>query len=137
MAAAEGEELPAGWAFDATGQPTRDAMVALEGMLAPMAGAKGWAIALMVEALTGGVVGPHLATEIADPFSPTDAGHPQGIAHLLLAIDPATLDVDGRWQERLDQLCGEIVSAGDGFRVTATHFPKRSLPISRSSSPTQ
>lgn len=111
-AAAAGRALPEGWAFDADGAPTTDASAALAGMLAPMAGAKGAALAFLVEALTGGIVGPSLATEVADPLSAATVADPQRIAHLVMALDPASLDVNGEGEERLTKLAGRIAAAG-------------------------
>jgi len=110
--AASGGQIPAGWAYDADGSPTTDAHAALAGLLAPLGGAKGFALAFLVESLTAGMVGPSLAAEIADPLAPLSAGDPQRIAHLVIAIDPACLDVDGDSHARLDRLGSSIVSAG-------------------------
>ena len=111
-AAAAGRDLPDGWAFDADGAPTTDPAAALAGMLAPMAGAKGAALAFLVEALTGGVVGPSLATEVADPLAGSTIADPQRIAHLVIALDPRSLDVDGHGEERLTRLADRIAAAG-------------------------
>lgn len=120
-AAALGERLPDGWAFDADGAPTNDPQAALTGMLAPLGGAKGFALALLVEALTGGIVGPHLAGDVADPLSPAAAGQAQRIAHLLIAVDPARLDVDGGGRNRLTEL-GQRVEAAGGRLPGASHL---------------
>jgi (2R)-3-sulfolactate dehydrogenase (NADP+) len=56
--AQSGEPLEPGWAFTADGQPTTDAKAALSGMLAPLGGAKGYALAVLVESLTGALIGP-------------------------------------------------------------------------------
>jgi (2R)-3-sulfolactate dehydrogenase (NADP+) len=107
-----GEALPEGWALDSTGAPTVDAQAALVGMLAPLGGAKGYAIALLVEALTGGLVGPALSTDVSDMFDADVVAVPQRIAHLVLAIDPARMDVDGKAQQRLDALAANVGQAG-------------------------
>lgn len=106
------EQLPEGWALDSHGNPTVDPEAALAGMLAPLGGAKGFAIALLVEALTGGIVGPALSTDVADMFDADAATVPQRIAHLVLAIDLSHLDVDGDAQRRLDGLAESVVKAG-------------------------
>ena len=73
--AARGEPIPGHWAFYADGSPTTDAAVALAGMLAPLGGAKGFALAFAVEALTAGSIGPRLSGDVPDPFSvPLAAG---------------------------------------------------------------
>jgi (2R)-3-sulfolactate dehydrogenase (NADP+) len=104
------EPLPAGWAVDRAGAPTSDPHSALDGMLAPMAGAKGFALALLVEMLTGALVGPSLAVDVADMFDRSQDATPQGIAHLAIAIDPACLGASGA--HRLDQLADSIAEAG-------------------------
>lgn len=111
--AQRGEPLPEGWAFTADGEPTTDAHAALDGMLAPLGGAKGFALAFLVEALTAGLVGPALSTEVVDMFDPADSARPQQIAHVVLALDPARLDVDGKGGgERLDRLADAVTAAG-------------------------
>jgi len=84
-----GETIPAGWAFDAEGQPTTDPAAALAGTMAPMGDAKGTALALMVELLAAALTGANLASEAAS-FLDAD-GPPPGTGQLLLALDPATL----------------------------------------------
>jgi len=89
--AARGEDLPAGWAMDASGNPTTDAQVALRGMLAALGGTKGAALALGIEALTGGLIGPHLSAEVPDLFDPAMDTRAQGLAHLVMTLDAAAL----------------------------------------------
>lgn len=120
-AAARGSELEPGWALDADGRPTRDPQQALAGMLAPFGGAKGWVIALLVEMLTGGLVGPHLSRDVADPLSAAAEGAPQRIAHLVLALDGSLLDVDGLADERVASLLTSVTEAGG--RVPGERYP--------------
>lgn len=110
--AKRGERLPDGWAVDSSGAPTTDPQAALAGMLAPLGGGKGFALAFMVEALTGGAIGPALAGDVPDMFDPQQSARPQQIAHLVLALDPGILAIDGRAPERLDALAARVVAAG-------------------------
>jgi (2R)-3-sulfolactate dehydrogenase (NADP+) len=48
VAASKGETIPEGWALDAEGKPTTDAVAALGGTLLAMGGVKGAALALVV-----------------------------------------------------------------------------------------
>lgn len=111
-AAQRGEPLEPGWAFTSTGEPTLDASAALAGMLAPLGGAKGFALAFLVEALTAGLVGPTLSRDVPDMFDPADASKPQSIAHLVLALDPGRFGFDDASQERLDALASAVGAAG-------------------------
>jgi (2R)-3-sulfolactate dehydrogenase (NADP+) len=72
VAARDGKAIPLGWAVDSAGQPTTDANAALAGMLLPLGGAKGAALALMVEVLAAALTGANFAFE-ASPFL-DDAG---------------------------------------------------------------
>ncbi len=90
MAAAQkGEPIPEGWAFDGEGRPITDARAALAGTMAPMADAKGAALALMVELLAAGITGASYAAEASSFF--TAEGPPPGTGQLLIALDPAAL----------------------------------------------
>ncbi|HEY2441641.1 MAG TPA: Ldh family oxidoreductase [Streptosporangiaceae bacterium] len=111
--ARRGEPLPPGWALDAAGQPTTDAQMALEGMLSPLGGAKGFALALVVEALAAGLAGPRLSADVPDMFSAPDAGRPQELGHLLIMIDPARFGTQpGDAPDRLDRLAASVQSHG-------------------------
>ena len=85
----KGEPIPEGWAFDSDGRPTTDPKAALEGFMAPMAGAKGAALALMVELLAAGVTGANYGHEAASFF--TADGAPPGTGQFILALDPEAL----------------------------------------------
>lgn len=86
-ASQKGEPIPADWAVDAAGQPTTDANAALGGTLQPSGGAKGAALALMVEVLAATLTGAHLAAEASSFFD--GDGPPPGVGQFLIAIDPA------------------------------------------------
>lgn len=117
------EPLPDGWAVDSSGVPTNDPDAALAGMLAPLGGGKGFALAFLVESLAGGAVGPQLAVDVPDMF---DAGHdtsPQRIGHLIITLDPALVDVDGEGQNRLDTLAANIQEAGGRIPGASRQLP--------------
>ena len=106
-----GAELEPGWAFTKDGAPTTDAKEALAGMLAPLGGAKGYALAVLVESLTGVLIGPTLSKNIPDMFNHDFDSAPQEIAHFVIAIDASKLSVDGE-NSRLAEFAGEVSSAG-------------------------
>ena len=106
-----GVELEPGWAFTKDGAPTTDAKEALAGMLAPLGGAKGYAIAVLVESLTGMLIGPTLAKDIPDMFASDQDAIPQEISHFVIAIDAAKLSVDGK-NSRTLEFAEEVNIAG-------------------------
>jgi len=86
LAQKAGTSIPEGWAFDAQGQPTTDPDAAMAGTMVPAGGAKGAALALMVELLTAGLAGANFAYEASSLFD--DAGGPPDLAHFVLVLDP-------------------------------------------------
>ena len=90
-AAKSGGAIPEGWAVNEKGEPITDAKAALLGMLAPLGGAKGFALGLMVEALSAGVSGGSLSTSVPDMFRSEDDVKPQSISHTVITIDPSDL----------------------------------------------
>ena len=106
-----GAELEPGWAFTKDGAPTTDAKEALAGMLAPLGGVKGYAVAVLVESLTGMLIGPTLAKNIPDMFAASQDALPQQISHFIIAIDAAKLSVDGN-TGRTAEFASEVSAAG-------------------------
>jgi (2R)-3-sulfolactate dehydrogenase (NADP+) len=83
----QGVPIPDDWALDQDGQPTTDAQAALQGTMLPLGGAKGAALAGMVEALAAGATNAAFAFN-ASSFLNAD-GPPPGTGQLLLAFAPA------------------------------------------------
>ncbi len=81
-----GENIPEGWALDADGVPTTDPVEALKGTVLPMAGPKGYGLALFIDLvsglLSGSKYGPDLLT-FHKPLGPT------GVGATFVAIDIA------------------------------------------------
>lgn len=110
-AAKNGGSIPEGWAVDKDGKSITDAKAALMGMLAPLGGAKGFALGLMVESLSAGLSGGALSTEIPDMFNPDDDTKPQGISHTVITIDPSDLG-DSASYDDFNKLAGQIKKSG-------------------------
>lgn len=128
--AKSGRELPDGWALDAEGTPTNDPAAALTGMLSPLGGAKGYALAFMVEALTAGLFGPILSAEMPDFFDETQQGNPQQIAHFVIALDPvktAVPNVRADYLERMRRLADLTEEAG-GRVPGSRRMPPETIP---------
>lgn len=83
----KGEKIPADWALDVDGNPTTDPAAGLAGTMLPLGGAKGTALALMVELLAAGLTGANFATEASSFLDPK--GPPPGTGQLLIAFDPS------------------------------------------------
>jgi (2R)-3-sulfolactate dehydrogenase (NADP+) len=106
-AAKRGEELPEGWALDRHGKPTTDPSEALAGMNAPLGGAKGYGLAMMVDVLSAGLTGANFSMEASGLLD--NIGGPPGLGQLFVAFDPARFGVSG-FNERINTYADEIVS---------------------------
>ena len=114
MAAAKaGQDIPEGWAFDAEGNATTDATSALAGTMAPMGGAKGAALALMVEVLAATLTGANGSRDAASFFD--GDGPAPGVGQLIIAIRADAGLGDG-FAERMTALATAIETQ-DGARL--------------------
>lgn len=84
LAARRGELIPEGWALDSYGETTTDAAAALKGVMLPFAGAKGSALAMLVDIMGGVLSGSGFAGTIRDMT--LDFSEPQDVGHFFLAI---------------------------------------------------
>jgi (2R)-3-sulfolactate dehydrogenase (NADP+) len=109
-AAQKGQPIPAGWAVDEHGNPTTDAKIALKGALQPIGGAKGAALALMVEILAVALTGAAFSSEASSFFDAE--GPPPGVGQLLIAIDPDAFAGRDLFLDRLAVLARTIENDG-------------------------
>lgn len=107
-----GDRIPDDWAFDADGRPTTDPEAALGGLMAPLGGAKGIALALMVELLAAGLTGANYAPEMTSFLD--DVGGPPNAGQFMIAIDPGAFSADAG--ERFLQFA-RMIEAEEGARL--------------------
>jgi LDH2 family malate/lactate/ureidoglycolate dehydrogenase len=100
-----GQRLSEGWAIDASGMPTTDPQAAIDGLLLPMAGHKGYAISFMMDVLSGVLTGSSFGADVVGPYVPDERS---GCGHLVIAIDIAAIMPRERFVERMDQLITTI-----------------------------
>ncbi|MEU4427204.1 Ldh family oxidoreductase [Actinoplanes sp. NPDC024001] len=98
-----GEPIPEGWAVDAEGVPTTDPQAAIDGVLAPMAGHKGYAISFMMDVLSGVLTGSNYATGVVGPYVPDRRS---GCGHLVIALRIGAFTEPDGFAQRLDDLIG-------------------------------
>lgn len=120
LARQRGEAIPPGWAITADGSPTVDPQEAIDGIILPMAGHKGYAISLMMDVLSGVLTGSSFGSEVAGPYQ---SELRSGAGHLALAFDVAAFTGLGQFQSRMDSLLDEVksVEVADGF--DEIHYP--------------
>ena len=117
LAAKRKESIPSDWALDAEGRPTTDPVIALEeGTMAPVGGAKGAALAMIVELITAALASSNLGFEAGSFFTPE--GPPARIAQSFFLVDPKIAPC-GDFIERVECLC-QAMLAQPGVRLPGT-----------------
>jgi (2R)-3-sulfolactate dehydrogenase (NADP+) len=105
--AKEGKPIPLGWAVDKDGNPTTDPKAALTGSLSAIGGAKGAALALMVEIICVALTGAAFSFENDSYFEP--GGKPR-IGHAIIAINPDALAGADSYFSRLEVLIARMLA---------------------------
>jgi (2R)-3-sulfolactate dehydrogenase (NADP+) len=111
VAANKGEQIPLGWALDASGHPTTDARAALGGSMLPIGAAsssKGAMLALVVELLVTAVIGAQFGFEASSFFA--DEGNRPRIGQTFIVIDPDALAGGESYLDRIEVLMAEMLS---------------------------
>jgi LDH2 family malate/lactate/ureidoglycolate dehydrogenase len=123
LAGQTGSTIPPTWATDAAGEPTTDPVAALQGLLLPMAGPKGYGLAIVVDALTGVLSGGAFGASVRGLYADTAA--PNDCAHFFLALDPAPFaaGTGETFQQRLAALAGEVLAAPTASGTDRVYLP--------------
>jgi LDH2 family malate/lactate/ureidoglycolate dehydrogenase len=108
-AAEAGQALSSGIARDAQGRAVSDAHAAVAGILEPMGGAKGFALGIMVEILSGVITGGAISREVASIYE--DFSRPNGVGHLFVSLDVEAFMPREAYYDRMETLTGFIQSA--------------------------
>lgn len=104
-----GESIPAGWALNRAGEPTTDAQEALLGTVLTMAGHKGYALALMVEAFSGVLSGSAIGPDVGSMYKNLD--RPQDVGHFFCVLDVSAFLDYGEYIRRMDETIDRIKSS--------------------------
>jgi ureidoglycolate dehydrogenase (NAD+) len=139
----KGERLPPGVALDAEGRPTQDPAALKMGCLLPVGGARGFALALMVEILSGIITGSAVGKEIGSLFSTWD--RPVDVGHLFIAVDIKRFLPLPEFLDRLDRLlaCIAATPPQEGFEAVripgeirahlAERYAREGIPVAQES----
>ena len=136
----KGLPLPPGWALDAEGRPTTDPAAALDGLLQPIGGFKGTALAMLMGVLSSMLSGAAYGTELGTMEAGPRAGQD---GHFFAAIDVAAFEDAGRFKARVDaavrQLRGarrapgveRIYAPGEPEFELEARYAREGIPLSR------
>jgi LDH2 family malate/lactate/ureidoglycolate dehydrogenase len=121
-AARRGEPIPEGYALDSEGRPTTDAEAALKGVMLPIGGAKGSALAMMMDIFGGLLTASSFAGDVNDQYNNTK--DPQGVGHWFMVFKPAMfLDSRDELADRMDTLLGRVRSCERAEGVDRIRVP--------------
>lgn len=115
-----GEKIPTEWALDADGNRTDDAAKALGGVMLPMGGPKGSALAIMMDVFSGVFSGAAFAGDVTGPY---DASKPADVGHFLVAIKPDLFMSLGEFKSRMDSLYQRVVGSDKMAGVERVYYP--------------
>ena len=107
LAKQKGLPIPEGWAIDADGAATTDPAAAIDGIILPMAGHKGYAIAAMMDMLSGVLTGSKFGTGVSGPYQ-TDRR--SGAGQLMIVLDIARMQPLVEFNARMEQMIEELKS---------------------------
>lgn len=94
--------IPFGWALDADGNPTDDPLQALAGTVLPMAGHKGYALALMVEVFSGVLSGAAIGAAVGNLYNGMNSK--QDVGHFFTLLDIEAFMEVPQFIQRIDGL---------------------------------
>jgi LDH2 family malate/lactate/ureidoglycolate dehydrogenase len=114
LARQKGLPIPEGWAINAAGAPTTDPGEAIDGIILPMAHHKGYAIAALMDMLSGVLTGSAFGSGVRGPYQ---TEHRSGAGQFMLAIDIAALQPIADFHDRMERYVAELkaVPLAQGF----------------------
>lgn len=115
------EPIPEGWALDKEGTSTTDPAKALEGAVLTMAGPKGYALALMVDILSGVLTGGGFGTGVKSMYK--DLTQAANVGHFLMALSVESFMPKDEFYARVEALSGSIKSARKRGGVSEVYLP--------------
>jgi len=101
------QKIPLGWAIDADGAPTTDPQAAIDGIILPMAEHKGYAIAAMVDMMSGVLTGSGFLSAVHSPYKTAEKSN---CGHFMLAINIEAMQPLAQFNARMEQFVAELKS---------------------------
>ncbi len=116
--------IPLGWAINSAGEPTTDPQEAIDGIILPMAEHKGYAIAAMVDMLSGVLTGSGFLSAVHSPYKTAEKSN---CGHLMIAMNITAFQPLAEFNSRMEQFIAEIKAV-----PTARGFDE-SVPLAKGS----
>jgi ureidoglycolate dehydrogenase (NAD+) len=137
VARQKAEPIPSDWGVNGEGRPTTDPAGVVG--LAPMAGHKGYALALMVEVLCAQLTGVPFGTHVTKMYGELDK--PRNLGHFMLALDAARFTDPALFRAQIELMLAEIrseapadperpaLAPGDPERRCAEERARHGIPL--------
>jgi LDH2 family malate/lactate/ureidoglycolate dehydrogenase len=120
LARQRNESIPLGWALDAEGVPTTDPAAAIEGIIAPMAGHKGYAISVLMDVLSGVLTGSEFGPGVSGPYQ---AEKRSGAGHLIIAVNIEVIQPLTAFNARMEAMIAGLKNAPRARGVEEIFYP--------------
>jgi LDH2 family malate/lactate/ureidoglycolate dehydrogenase len=120
LARQRNESIPPGWAFDAQGVPTTDPAAAIDGIIAPMAGHKGYAISVVMDVLSGVLTGSEFGPGVSGPYQ---AEKRSGAGHLMIAVNIEIFQPLAAFNARMEAMIDGLKGAPRAKGVEEIFYP--------------
>jgi LDH2 family malate/lactate/ureidoglycolate dehydrogenase len=101
------QPIPLGWAINAAGAPTTDPQEAIDGIILPMAEHKGYAIASMVDILSGVLTGSGFLSQVHSPYKTAEKSN---CGHLMIALNIEAFQPLAQFNARMKEWITEVKS---------------------------
>ncbi len=128
-AARAGTPIPSDWALDPDGNPTTDAQKALDGSVLTMAGPKGYALAMMVDILSGVLTGGGFGKGVNSMYK--DLEHRADAGHMLIAINVDAFMPKVEFLNRVQAMVKDLKSTKKRPGVEEIYIPGERKELTR------
>lgn len=106
LAQKNNQKIPIGWAITKEGEPTTDPSEALEGLVLPVGGPKGYGLAFLVDVLSGLFTGAAFGPYIGSLYR--DMDRPQNVGQFFMVMRADLFEPLEEFKSRIDQMIREI-----------------------------
>lgn len=113
------ERIPEGWALDAEGRPTTDPQAAIDGIILPMAGHKGYGIAVSMDMLAGVLSGSAFLSAVQGPYTEKVSG----AGHFIIAMNIEAFQPLAQFNARMERFIGELKAVPLAEGVDEVFYP--------------
>jgi len=114
------QKIPLGWALDVNGAPTTDPQAAIDGIILPMAEHKGYAIAAMVDMMSGVLTGSGFLSAVHSPYKTAEKSN---CGHFMMAINIEAMQPLVQFNARMEQFVAELKSVPPAQGFNEVFYP--------------